>query len=504
LLLAQACRLERSYGEALQTLARLAGRVPREELLMEKARTLEGMGDKGAADLYEEIIRSQPDSQAARVARAREARSRENWAGAYRAYAQALSHAPQDIELLNELEYIRQQMRPQVASRSFPYARGERRPDEGDRPYQFSRYDREYLGRSLASLMQLPQEAKILILPEAVGFTDSNKLYGGIFRLAAGFWITKVLPMQLAVEYREYNQNTTNQGRGRISATTTELFDWVANRLRRGEVVLGLGPLAVGERLRLSGEIIGRRYWKRVDHTKLAISQFPVGGPQVAPPNLDYTSKDDWNRLFGSLSLGANLGARTEASLTYSRRDIFDQDPHIYSRLYQGILNLEKAQITGLHEVEVAHSHQFRPGLDWRGNLGGALFSDQNRRLTAYQGLAWQAVRQPRMQLEFTPHVYLASYQARREAYFSPGRYVALGLGLDFHRQIFRLPTFILQGTAQGVGQHGKWGPALQGLAALEWELAHNFFFNPYVFYFREWVDNYRLLSVGLSCRYAF
>jgi tetratricopeptide (TPR) repeat protein len=506
LLAAQACRLQRSYGEALQILDRLAGRLPKEELLMEKARILEGMGDKRAGDLYGEIIRSRPDSQEARVARAREARSRENWAGAYRAFAQALSHAPQDIELLNELEHIRQQMRPQVLSRSFPYARGERRPDERDRPYQFSRYDREYLGRSLASLMQLPLEGKILILPEAVGFTDSNKLYGGIFRMAAGFWITKILPMQLAVEYREYNQNTTNQGRGRISATTTEINEWVANRLRRAEVALGVGPLALGDRLRLSGEIIGRRYWKREDHTKLAISHFGVGGPLDVPPNLDFTQKEDRNRLFGSLSLEAALGVRTAASLTYSRRDIFDQDPHLYPRIYQGegVLNLEKARITGVHQVDLAANHQFRPGLDWRGSLGGAFFSDDNRRFTTYQGLAWQPLRQPRMQLEFTPHVYLTAYRQRQQAYFSPGRYLALGLGLDFHRQIFRLPTLILQGTAQGVAQHGDWGPALHGLAALEWELAQNFFFNPYIFYFREWVDNYRLLSVGLSCRYVF
>jgi hypothetical protein len=108
------------------------------------------------------------------------------------------------------------------------------------------------------------------------------------------------------------------------------------------------------------------------------------------------------------------------------------------------------------------------------------------------------------MQLEFNPHVYLAAYRTRHEAYFSPGHYLALGLGLNFHRQFFRLPTLILQGTAQAVGQHGDWGPALHGLAALEWEPAHNFFFNPYIFYFREWVDNYRLLSVGVSFRYAF
>jgi tetratricopeptide (TPR) repeat protein len=502
LLAAQACRLERSYGEALQTLGRLAGRVPREVLLMEKARVLEGQGDKGAAAVYEEIVRIQPESQAARVARARRERSRGNWARSYQAYAQALNHAPQDIELLNELEYIRQQMRPQVASRSFPYAFGERRPEEGYRPWQFSRYDREYLGRSLASLMQLPTESKILVLPEALGFTDSNKLYGGIFRLAGGFWITKVLPVQLAVEYREYNQNTTNPGY-RISRDLTVVSNQVASRLRRGEVALGLGPLAVGERLRLSGEIIGRRYWKREDHNLIANMQI---NPNIfsAGPNLSYIHKEDRNRLFGSLSLGVDLGSRTEAHLTYSRRDIFDQDPHIYPRLYQGVQNLEKVRITGIHQVDLAYNHQFRPGLDWQGNVGGAFFSDQNRRLTIYQGLSWQALKQPRMQLELNPHFYLAAYKIRREAYFSPGRYQALGLGLNFYRQFFRLPTLILQGTAQGVGQHGDWGPALHGLAALEWEPAPNFFFDPYIFYFREWVDNYHLLTVGLSCRYAF
>lgn len=501
LLAARACRLERSYGEALKTLEKLNGRLPREELLMEKARILEGMGDKTAAALYEEIIRTKPGSREARVAQARRDRSRGDWARAYQSYALALKHAPQDIELLNELEYIRQQMRPQVASRSFPFARGERRPEEGARPWQFSRYDREYLGRSLASLMQLPVEGKILILPEAMGFTDSNKLYGGIFRLQGGFWITKVLPVQLAVEYREYNQNTTNPG-ARLSPRVTEVSDQVASRLRRGEVALGLGPLTVGDRLRLSGEIIGRRYWKREDHDRHLEVRINPNFPEAV--NLSSTHKEHRNRLFGSLTAAAPLGDRTEAALTYSRSDIFDQDPHIYSRLYQGILNLEQARITGIHQVELAHKHQFRPGLDWQGHLAGAFFSDQNRRLTAYQGLYWKALNQPRMQLEFNPHVYLAAYRTRHEAYFSPGHYLAMGLGLNFHRQFFRLPTLILQGTVQGVAQHGDWGPALHGLAALEWEPAHNFFFNPYIFYFREWVDNYRLLSVGVSFRYAF
>jgi tetratricopeptide (TPR) repeat protein len=138
LLLAQACRGQRSFKEAQAALAELSGKIPREAWLMEKAQLLEAMGDKGAVDLYEAIIRAQPGSQAARVARARAAKARGNWGAAYKDYAEALKYAPQDIELLNELEFVRQQLRPQVASRRFPYSRGERRPEEVQRPWQFS------------------------------------------------------------------------------------------------------------------------------------------------------------------------------------------------------------------------------------------------------------------------------------------------------------------------------------------------------------------------------
>jgi hypothetical protein len=198
------------------------------------------------------------------------------------------------------------------------------------------------------------------------------------------------------------------------------------------------------------------------------------------------------------------ISTRTDGVLRYSRRDLFDQEAHIYPRLYQSVQKLGEARLTALHQVEFRYDHQFRPGLDWRGNVGGAFYSDNNRRLTLYQGLPWQALAQPRMGLEFTPHFYLASYSQRQKAYFSPKDYVALGLGVDFHRQIFRLPTLILQGTAQAAGQHGDWGPALQGLAALEWELLQNFLMDVHFFYFREWVDNYRLRTMGLSLRYIF
>ena len=206
----------------------------------------------------------------------------------------------------------------------------------------------------------------------------------------------------------------------------------------------------------------------------------------------------------GTLELGFSPWPKTDATLRYSRRDIFDQEAYLFPRLYQSVLNLTAARVTTYHQVDLSYNHQFRPGLDWRGNVGGALYSDQNRRLTLYQGLKWQAVGQPRMHLEFTPHYFMTAYSQRHDAYFSPGSYQAIGLGVDFDRQIFRLPTLILQGTVQAVGQHGSWGPSLQGLAALEWEFVQNFYMDVHAFYFREWVDNYRLLTAGASLRWRF
>jgi tetratricopeptide (TPR) repeat protein len=502
LLAAQACRLEGSYAEALKTLSQLEGRAPRETLLMEKARTLEAMGDRKAVGLYKEIVQGAPQSQAARVAQARRARALGNWAEAHRAFAAALKEAPQDVELLNELEQVRQQMRPQVASRGFPQSRGLRSPEEGARPWQFSRFDREsgWPGRGLGLSNYLPAflwQAIPMVQPETLYFSDSNKLHGGLVRASGGFWVTKVLPVTLALEYREYKQSTLDTT-VEVRPGFTQLSDSQASRLWRGEVALGAGPLSVSDRLQISGEIIGRRYWKRVDHTRAIVTNpaFPVSIVQS-------TDREARNRLLGSVEVKYR-GDQTEVALKYSRRDIFDQESSVYPRLYQGILNLEKAQITTLNQVDLSFGHQFRPGLDWRGNVGGALFSDHNRRLTLYQGLAWQAWREPRMHLEFTPHFYLASYRDQQQAYFSPRSYTALGLGVDFDRQIFRLPTLILQGTLQGVNQHGQWGPAIQGLAALEWEWVQNFVTDVHAFYFREFVDQYRLFTAGVSIRYRF
>ncbi len=522
LLLVRACRGEQNYPEALRTLAQLEGKIPPADYLMEKARTLEAMGDKGAVTLYQEVIALTPDSPAAKVAKAREARSRGNFGAAYKDFAQALQDAPQDIELLNELEDVRQQMRPQMASRGFPDARGERRPEEAQRPWQFSRMGREPRGLGLSNyLPAFISDVLPIVQPESLFLTDSNKLYGGIFRIAGGFWITKVLPAQLGVEYREYNQNNQFVKQGTLNLGLDKVYEQqavAASRLRRAEVNLGLGPLAVDDRLKLSGELILRRYWKRDDFTVNQRGEYTIPGywnalhtvfivPQTVTNvnrSTGFTSTDDQNRLLGTLELGFTPWAKTDATLRYSRRDIFDQDAYLFPRLYQSVLNLTEARITTYQQADLSYNHQFQPGLDWRGNLGGAFYSDQNRRLTLYQGLKWEAVGQPRMHLDFTPHYFLASYSQRREAYFSPAAYHAIGVGVDFDRQIFRLPTLILQGTVQAVSQHGDWGPSLQGLAALEWEFVQNFYMDIHAFYFREYVDNYRLFTAGASFRWRF
>lgn len=521
-LLVQACRSGHSYPEALQALAQLEGKIPRPDYLMEKAQILEGMEDQQARALYDEIINSQPGSQAARVARARRDRAGKNWGAAYKAYEAALKEAPQDIALLNELEYVRQQMRPEMASRGFTYYRGERRPEEASRPWQFSRFGREPGGLGLSNYLPAFVAGVLpLVQPESLYFQDSNKLRGWLVRIEGGFWITKVLPARLGLEYREYNQNNNWVEQGQLDLGLDPVFvqqTIAASRLRRADASLGVGPLSVDDRLRLSGDLILRRYWRRDDFAVL--QQGNISGtlttgfnnasvirpiaPGVFGANTDFTSKEDRNRLLGSLEVGLNLGAKTGATLRYSRRDIFDQEPYAYPRLYQSVLNLTQARITTYHQADLSYSHQFRPGLDWRGTVAGAFYSDHNRRFTMYQGLAWQAVRQPRMHLELTPHYYLAAYSKRQAAYFSPGGYHAFGLGVDFDRQIYRLPTLILQGAVQGVSQHGDFGPALQGLAALEWEFVSNFYTDVHFFYFREFVDNYRLMTAGVSFRWKF
>ena len=485
---------------------------------MEKAQILEGQGDQKARDLYDQIIQDQPDSQAARVARARRDRAGKNWAAAYRAYEVALKEAPQDIELLNELEYVRQQMRPEMASRGFPYSRGERRPEEASRPWQFSRFGREpgglglsnYLPAFMSDVLPVVQPESPLLSPTATSSTAgwcASPAASGSPRCCRPAWA-----------WNTGNTTRTTGGEAGPAQSGTESGlrpadqrrqpPAPARRLPGPGTPVGGRPPAPQRRSHLAALLEAggscRLQQGTVRHRNAFTDSTDLCMPETIRGQLQFYHKRRPQPPLGSLEVGFNLGAQTDATLRYSRRDIFDQEPYVYPRLYQSVLNLTEARITTYQQADLSYTHQFQPGLDWRGTVAGAFYSDQNRRLTLYQGLAWQALREPRMHLELTPHYYLAAYRQQHQAYFSPHAYNAFGLGLDFDRQIYRLPTLILQGTVQGVNQHGDFGPALQGLAALEWEFVANFYTDVHFFYFREFVDNYRLMTAGVSFRWKF
>jgi len=506
LLKVQACRLQQNYNEALETLEPLAASLPREDYLMEKARILEAMGDRRAVALYTELMKQTTDPQRSRVAAARRARALGDPAGAYKAFALAVKEAPQDLELLHEMEAVRQSQRPFLASRAFPYPHGERRPEETLRPWQFSRPDREVFG-GLPKPRALP-----VAQPETLWFQDKNQLYGWILRATAGFWIAKVVPVQVAVEYRYYHQNRESQ-EGKLYDLGLDRLDAQAvhnqSRLTRADLTLGVGPLNLGDRLRLSGDLILRGYWSRVVRkivqTGAKWYDFPPPRHLVDEVATATTIDREYrSRLLGQVQLDFPLGPQTDAAFRYARRDLFDLDPYLFPRLYQSVQNLGDVRLVTYHQMEFSYNHQFTPRLVWRGQVSGAFFSDNNRRLSLYQGLTWEALKDSRLGLALTPHYYLAAYQDRKSAYFSPNSYNALGLTVDFHRQVFRLPTLVLQGTLEAVGQDGRWGPALNGLAALEFEPVRNFLVNPHVFYFREWVNHYHIFTAGLSLRYTF
>jgi hypothetical protein len=449
-----------------------------------------------------------PQSQQARVAEARRARAAGNLAGAYKAFVVALQGAPQDVELLNEMEDVRQRQRPELTSRAFAYSRGESQAEEAMRPWQFSRPDREVFGG-------LPKPSAIPVLqPETLWFRDSNQLYGWFLRATAGFWVAKVVPVHVAVEYRGYHQIKESQynspivgglGLDRVDAQTT------TNRanLRLADLVLGAGPVNLANRIKLSGELILRRYWKRVDRE--IVQEGATWYPFPPPPHLidetqviKGTQQDNRDRLLGNIQLDFPLGLKTDCSLRFSRLDIFSVDPNLLPRLYQSVTNLGDVSLILLNQVDFNFTRQFRPNLAWQGSISGALFSDDNSRLALYQGLTWYPYKEPRMQLGLTPHYFLTKYNYQRNTYFSPKAYNALGLTLDFYRQFYRLPTIILQASIEGINQHGVWGPGFHGLLALEMEPVKNFFIHPHFFYFREWVDNYHIYVLGLSLRYVF
>ena len=161
-------------------------------------------------------------------------------------------------------------MRPQMASRGFPGSRGERRPEEAQRPWQFSRYSREPRGLGLSNyLPAFVSDVLPIVQPESLFFTDSNKLHGGVFGSAAASGSPKCCRPSWAwntantIKIPECQGGHAQFGFGPVFCSRTQ----GSTRLRRAEVSLGLGPLAVDDRLKLSGEIILRRYWRRNDFT---------------------------------------------------------------------------------------------------------------------------------------------------------------------------------------------------------------------------------------------
>ena len=179
-----------------------------------------------------------------------------------------------------------------------------------------------------------------VVQPECLYFSDSNHLYGWIIAALRGlldhqgaagppgFGIPGIQPEQSRGEAGPARSGSEPGIRPETNA---------ASRLRLADVSLGLGPLSVADRLRLSGDLILRRYWKREDRSVLQQGQelipFPIPHFVDTYPHLRFTQNEDRNRLLGSLEIGFSPTSRTEAALRYSRRDIFDQESYLYPRL---------------------------------------------------------------------------------------------------------------------------------------------------------------------------
>ncbi|MGQ9920467.1 MAG: tetratricopeptide repeat protein [Desulfobacca sp.] len=525
LLAIQAYRGLQQYPAALAAIRELQATGRHDSsLAMAEAQVLEAMDDRaGAVAAYQAVIHQAPDAFTRQVAQARLARFRRDWAGAYRHFALALQEQPQNVEILNELEQVREQQRPTLAARNLPeFWRGERRPEEGLRPWQFGRYDRDpaVLGGSRGSSRSLlPVRLPYVLTPETTILRDSNRLKALETRLAGGLWLSRVLPVHLSLGYRVWQQHTSGPGPANLDLGLKPVFQQTSsNRTtwERGEATLTLGPLVLGARFKVTGEISGRRYWRQLKQQVTQYGQKVIPLPPIinTPASAGLTEQEVRNRLVGSVAVELAAGAQTDLTLRYARRDIFDQDPGAYPRLFQQVIRLDTLPLLTFQQVEMAVAHQFFPGLSYQGNLGQAFFSDRNQRLSLYQGLRWQAVHQPRMHLDLTPSYYLALYRWRQEAYFSPHHYQALGLSLDFDRQLpqapiisrflLLLPTLVLQVTGQVVDNDGRWGPALATLAGLEAEPIQNLYLGIHYFFFKEWVTNYwfKSLSGGLTWRF--
>ncbi len=536
LLLVQAYRGEQNYPETLRTLAQLEGKIPPGDYLMEKARTLEAMGDKGAVTLYQEIINLKPDSQAAQVAQARQARSRGNWGAAYKEFAQALKEAPQDLELLNELEDVRQQMRPQVASRGFPGSRGERRPEEAQRPWQFSRFGREPRGLGLSNyLPAFLSDVLPIVQPESLFLTDSNKLYGGIFRIGGGFWITKVLPAQTGIgipgiqseQSRNVKYGQLNLGLDPVCMTSRPPQPAACARVE-DQPGAAWGPLAVDDRppkpqrRGYSAAILeaGLIYCLvQQGYTKLGVRslgifvEFSRSTLYLILRRLIEIPAQSFN--FAQKGIPKSSHGRTWSWVfprhSRTRRHLKIQPPGdprpgglpVSPPTSRQLLNLTEARIATSRQVDPSYNLPVPPRVGLAGDTGGASLFRPKPAPHPVPGFEVGGRGSTRMHLEFTPHASWHHIASAMMPISVPG--------LQRHRfgGGFRpadLPPAHPDppGTLQAVGQHGDWGPSLQGLAALEWEFVQNFYMDVHVFYFREWVDNYRLMTAGASFRWRF
>ena len=116
-------------------------------------------------------------------------------------------------------------MRPEMASRGFPYYRGERRPEEASRPWQFSRFGREPGGLGLSNyLPAFVSDVLPVVQPESLYFSDSNQLYG---------WIVRTLRRLL-----DHQGAAGPPGYG-IPGIQPEQRNWV----KQGQLNLGLNPV---------------------------------------------------------------------------------------------------------------------------------------------------------------------------------------------------------------------------------------------------------------------
>ena len=230
------------------------------------------------------------------------------------------------------------------------------------RPWQFGRYDREPggLGDSPGLMSSLlPMAVPYVLIPETTLLDDRNHIKALQTRLSGSLWLSRVLPVQLALGYRIYQQHATGPGPANLDLGLNPVFGQSSNirtTWERAEATLALGPLVLGDKIKLTGELSGRRYWKNLKQQVTQYGQVSIPFPPVifntfAGASLE--NQEARNRLLGSFALTVAPGPQTDLTLRYSRSDIFDQDPAIYPRLYQQVIRLDTLPLVTLDQTEI-------------------------------------------------------------------------------------------------------------------------------------------------------